>query len=90
MKFVIIYKYIPLFIIDTTPGVLTLKTNCSNLISIFKDIRNYNFQLYFDIQRYTKYLLEFGILYTRINLPIYQINIFNSQGIKINSRVGIQ
>ena len=48
----------------------------SNSISIFKDIRNV--------------LLKFGILYTRINLPIYQINIFNSQGIKINSRVGVQ
>ena len=35
-------------------------------------------------------LLEFGILYTRINLPIYPNKIFNSQGIKINSRVGIQ
>ena len=45
----------------------------------------------FRYQRYTKtFLLKFGILYTRINLPIYQINIVNSQRIKINSRVEVQ
>ena len=35
-------------------------------------------------------LPKFGILYTRIDLPIYQINILNSQGIKISSRVEVQ
>ena len=39
---------------------------------------------------YENVLLKFVILYTRINLPIYQINILNSQRIKINSRVEVQ
>ena len=39
---------------------------------------------------YENVLLKFGILYTRINLPIYQINILNSQRIKISSRVEVQ
>ena len=39
---------------------------------------------------YENVLLKFGILYTRIDLPIYQINILNSQRIKINSRVEVQ